>query len=370
MVVDTERDMLEEAGHTIETRVLHNPSGVGATVASLAMAPWNRASADAVLDTARRFRADVVHVHNTWFALSPSVFPTLKGAGFPVVATIHNYRLSCVNALLYRDGGPCLDCVGRLPWRGVAHRCYRGSATQSSVVAVTIATHRLRHTWDRDVDLLIVLTRFAAGILARSGIPESRMVVKPNVVRDPGLRLAPPSAGQSVLYVGRLTEEKGTLDLIDAWGRAEHSGLSLTVIGDGPMLNDVKAAASLGVRALGRVPSAEVRRHMLGARALVLPSRWFEGMPMVLLEAMAAGLPVIVPEHGDLAEIAGAGGIRFLACDVGSLASALALLEDDELVDSRGGSSRDLYVDRHQPAVGVTRLLEIYERAVGGERFG
>lgn len=366
MVVDIERAMLEEGGHTVHGHLLENPSAAGATLAALARAAWNRNAAAGVVAAARHFGADVVHVHNTWFALSPAVFPAVKAAGFPVVTTLHNYRLACVNALLYRDERPCLDCVGRLPWPGVVHRCYRESATQSSVVAVTIATHRLRHTWDRDVDLMIVLTRFAAEIVARSGIPEGRIVVKPNVVDDPGPRTRPPSTSDTVLYVGRLTEDKGILDLIAAWGKAKPAGIAMTVIGDGPLRDKVESAGAIGVTALGRLSPDEVRRHMLGARALVLPSRWFEGMPMVLLEAMAAGLPVLVPDHGDLTEIAGEGGIRFEPCDVGSLADALALLEDGRRVDRHGAAARAVYLDRHQPSRGVTRLLEIYERAGAG----
>lgn len=363
VVVDTERQLLETAGHSVETHLLDNPVGLGSSVGSLARSAWNSRGAAQVLATARGFRPDVVHVHNTWFALSPSVFPTLKDGGFPVVATIHNYRLTCVNALLYRDGGPCLDCVGRLPWPGVLHRCYRGSALQSAAVAVTIATHRARRTWQDDVSRIIVLTRFAADILSRSGVPESRIVVKPNAAADPGPRSSPPSTSDSILYVGRLTEEKGVLDLVGAWGIAKSRDLQLTMIGSGPLLDRIRLSGQPGITHLGHIPPAEVRRHMLEARALVLPSRWFEGMPMVLLEAMAAGLPVVVPDHGDLLDTAGPGGVAFEALDVDSLASALGALSDDEIVDFRGASSRSEYLSRFTPAESESILLRIYADA-------
>ncbi|MGH8952483.1 MAG: glycosyltransferase family 4 protein [Acidimicrobiia bacterium] len=359
-VVETEGRILEEAGHTVATHLMENPERLGATLGSLARAPWNTEGAREVLETARRFRPDVVHVHNTWFALSPAVFPTLKNAGFPVVATIHNFRLTCVNALLYRDGGPCMDCVGRSPWPGVQHRCYRRSAIQSGVVAVTIATHRRRRTFEKDVDRMIVLTRFAVDVLARAGVPEKLMVVKPNAVEDPGARSMPPSGARSILFVGRITEEKGVMDLVDAWGKSDRPGLDLVVIGDGPLLEDVRARAGHGVEVLGALPRTEVRRRMLGARALVLPSRWFEGMPMVLLEAMAAGLPVVVPDHGAMVEIAGSGGIPFRALDIGSLAGALDQLADDELADRLGASSRASYLDRYTPDASAKALLETY----------
>jgi glycosyltransferase involved in cell wall biosynthesis len=287
----------------------------------------------------------------------------VDASGFPVVATIHNYRLACVNALLYRDGRPCLDCVGRLPWPGVLHRCYRGSATQSAAVAVTIATHRARRTWHQDVSRIIVLTRFAAEVLIRSGIAESRIVVKPNAVADPGPRPRPPSMSDSVLFVGRFTEEKGVLDLVQSWGRARVEGLRLTMIGSGPLLDVIRASGSPGIDLPGQIPPFEVRRLMLEARALVLPSRWFEGMPMVLLEAMAAGLPVVVPAHGDLVDTAGSGGLPFQALDVDSLAGALRALSDDGTVDTMGASSRSEYLSRFTPTESASSLLRIYVEA-------
>ena len=365
-VIETERQLLKDAGHVVDRSLLDNPHGLGPSLAALAKAAWNSKAAAKVLDTSQRFRPDVIHVHNTWFALSPAVFPTLKAEGYPVVTTIHNYRLACVNALLYRDERPCMDCVGRLPWPGVLHRCYRGSAIQSGVVAVTIANHRRRGTWEHDVDRIIVLSRFAADILVRSGIQESRIVVKPNVVKDPGPRTCLPSEGDSILYVGRLAPEKGILDLLSAWRKADLPGLELLVIGDGPLLDEVRAAAGAGVNVMGRVPSDGVRRLMLGARALVLPSRWYEGMPMTLLEAMAAGLPVVVPDHGDLVEIAGSGGVPYQALGVESLANTLELLADGDLSDRRGQLSRAAYLDRFMPVGGVARLEEIYAEAVGG----
>jgi glycosyltransferase involved in cell wall biosynthesis len=316
-----------------------------------------------VLAKARAFRPDVVHVHNTWFALSPAVFPIVSHAGFPVVTTIHNYRLACVNALLYRDGHPCLDCVGRLPWPGVVHRCYRGSTLQSAAVAVTIATHRARRTWHQDVSRIIVLTRFAAEILIGSGVAESRIVVKPNAVADPGRRSSPPSASDSILFVGRFTEDKGVLDLVDAWERAKLRDLRLTMIGSGPLLDRVRDSGRPGITFLGHISPADVRQLMLQARALVLPSRWFEGMPMVLLEAMAAGLPVVVPDHGDLLDTAGSGGVPFQALDVDSLVEALQALSNDLTADSKGASSRSEYLSRFTPAESASGLFRIYNDA-------
>lgn len=345
------------------THRLANPVAPGEAAKDLIRAPWNRSAARHVAETALEFDADVVHVHNTWFALSPAVFATVRNEGFPVVATVHNYRLSCVNALHYRDGSVCEDCVGRMPWRGVIHRCYRGSASQSAVVAVTIGAHRLAGTWERDVDAVIALTSFAATRLATAGVPSERIVVKPNVVEDPGPRVNPASTSRRLLFVGRLTEDKGVTDLVDAWHEAAPLDLELLIVGDGPLWSKLQSSAQHTISMTGSIPADEVRSLMLGARALVLPSRWFEGLPMVLVEALSCGLPVVVPDHGALPEVAGEAGITFAAGDRGQLARALSSLESDSLVADKSAAALQRYRERFTPWKGLADLEEIYEMA-------
>lgn len=359
-VVAGERSLLESAGHEVAVCELANPDEAQAAMAALVKAPWNAAAARRVVRTAEEFRPDVVHVHNTWFALSPAVFGALKKAGFPTVATIHNYRLACVNAQFYRDGRICTDCAGRFPWRGVVRRCYRDSAAQSAAVAVTIGTHRLVRTWEKDVDVVVALTSFAARQLRLGGVPGERIVVKPNWVRDPGERPAPPSGSDRVLFVGRLSPEKGVEDLIAAWNAVNTDGLRLTIVGDGPLSDRVVATAGSGVEFLGRLDPVAIADLMTTSRALVLPSRWYEGLPMVLLEAMAAGMATVVPAHGALPEVAGEGGIVFPIAD---MKSALQGLRSDDEVDRLGAASRARYVSEFGPEEGLRRLEAVYHLA-------
>lgn len=361
-MVATQARLLAAAGHDVELHELENPAGSRAAATALVKAPWNSAAARSVVLAADRFRPDVVHVHNTWFALSPAVFSKLKAAGHPTVATIHNYRPACVNALFYRDGGICEDCLGRGPWRGVAHACYRDSRLQSAAVAVTIDLHRRLGTWHDHVDVVIALTQFAAGKLAVSGVPADRMVVIPNVVSDPGPRTIEPASSRTVLFVGRLTEDKGILDLIEAW-RLAGSSLQLDVLGDGPLRQRVEAMAGGTVRIYGSRSPDEVREAMLGSRALILPSRWYEGLPMVLVEAMAAGLAVVVPRHGAMAEVAGEGALVYEGADVRTLAALLSGLESAELVAGLAAASRARFEDRFTPEHAVGLLENAYQLA-------
>jgi glycosyltransferase involved in cell wall biosynthesis len=364
-VVAAEAQLLVAAGHEVVPFQVENPrSPVGAALA-LGMAPWNPTAARALRRVAEEVRPDVAHVHNTWFALSPAVLPALRRAGVPVVMTLHNYRLVCANAQLYRDGGPCEDCVGRSPWPGVRHRCYRGSATLSAPVAATIALHRWRGTWHRDVDLFLALNGFARSVLVRGGLPADRVEVKPNFTPDPGPRPQPPARARTLLYVGRLDGQKGVDVLLDAWAGAGGRRLELVVVGDGPARRGLERRGVSWVRFTGALDSPEVRALMLSARALVFPSRSYEGQPMVVLEALAAGLPVVASGLGGMPELLGPSGAGWLAeaGDPGSWVAALDHLDDDAGVDRAGRAARVLYERSFSEPVATRALVDAYRRA-------
>ena len=364
-VVDAEAKLLRTAGHEVVQFQVENPTGPAAATLALGMAPWNPAAARALRRVAKAVRPDVAHVHNTWFALSPAVLPALKRAGVPVVMTLHNYRLLCANAQLYRDGGPCEDCVGRSPWAGVRHRCYHGSGTLSTPVAVTIALHRRRGTWHRDVDLFLALNSFARSVLVRGGLPADRIQVKPNFVPDPGPRRLASAQSRTLLCIGRLVEQKGVDVLLDAWSRAGDRRFELVVVGDGPARSGLERRGVPGVRFTGRLDGPEVRALMLSARALAFPSRSYEGQPMVVLEALAAGLPVVASGLGGMPELLGPSGAGWLAeaGDPGSWAAALERLGDDGGVDRAGTAARALYERSFTERTAAQALIDAYRRA-------
>lgn len=263
--------------------------------------------------------------------------------------------------MLYRDNGICMDCVGRGPWNGVRYACYRGSRLQSIAVAVTISTQR-RWVWPTNVDVVVALTDFAADLLKLSGVPPERVMVKPNTVEDPGPRAKAPSASRLLVYAGRLTEEKGIVDLIDAWSDADRQDLKLVVAGDGPLAAQVKARPSEGIEFLGWSDPEVVADLMSQARAVILPSRWFEGLPMVVIEAAARGTPVVVPDHGALAQVVGAGGWSYPSQDRAALSDLLSRLHRED-VDTRGELARRNFEDHFSPDRGLESLESIYAAA-------
>jgi glycosyltransferase involved in cell wall biosynthesis len=364
-VVRAEAALLVSAGHEVVSHVGQNPSGLVATAASLALSPWNPLTARDVRAVAEHERPDIAHVHNTWYALSPSVLAALASAGIPVVMTLHNYRLLCVNSLLFRDGGPCEDCVGSHPWHGVWHRCYRGSALASSASAATIALNRRRGTWERFVTLYLALTGFSRDRFVAGGLPQERIWIKPQVVADPGRRVGPPSASGTILYVGRLSKEKGLSVLIEAIAGVEATDLQLLVIGDGPERRALERQAGPRVRFAGRLPPHQVREEMVKARALAFPSLCYENFSMTVAEAMAAGLPVIASDLGGTPEILGDRAGRLIAPGrVAAWTEALRQLTDAAFVDAAGAAGRQRWSQRFSPGAVLPRLEEAYHRAL------
>lgn len=325
---------------------------------------WNRSANRDLRRLFRRFRPDVVHFHNTFPLISPSAYYAARAEGIPVVQTIHNYRLVCPSATLYRDEQPCRDCVGRLiAAPAVVHGCYRGSRAASLVVAGMLATHRLLRTWTQLVHVYIAPSQFARGQLIAGGLPADRIVVKPNFINpDPGIG---PHAGDYALFVGRLAPEKGIRTLLRAWERLDAS-VPLRIVGDGPLRDEVSASADR-VDWLGHRTRDEVVNLMKEARVMIVPSEWYEGFPMVIAEAFATGLPVIGSDIGGLGELirGSAGGIAFAPGDADDLAATVRDVwsKPDEL-HALGQAARQDYEDRWTLERSYQMHLDIYQQAM------
>jgi len=368
-VVRAERAALERTGHEVAQHIEENPTARLRAAAALGGSVWNPMSARRVVDAVDAARPDVAHVHNTWFASSPSVLSALRRRRVPVVMTVHNYRLVCANSLFLRDDTPCEKCLDRGTWPAVQHRCYRGSRATSAIAAAGIAVHRKLGTWARFVDRFIVLSRFARERLVRAGLPAERLVLGSNFVEDPGPRSTTPSTSGDVLFVGRLSSEKGAHVLLDAWRTAAPRGLHLDVIGDGPDRVRLEQDAPPGVAFLGRRPAAEVMSRLLRARALVIPSVWYEGQPVTALEGLAAGVPLVLSGIGGLPEVLGGRDAGWVSAPNRSdaLARSLELLADDTVVDDRGAHARERYLEAFTPPAAVARLEAVYAAARGAD---
>lgn len=252
------------------------------------------------------FAPDVVHFHNIYHQLSPSLLDEVAERALPSVMTLHDYKLVCPVYRLYREGAPCTKCVGtRWPgWVGV-HRCSRGSTAESWLLAVESTFHRQRRSYERAIARFLCPSAFLAERMREGGLPPSRLVVLRNAPRhrpavaSPELRDAVPT----LLYAGRLSEEKG-VDLLVEAARAVPA-VQLRIAGDGPEAEALRRLAEglANVHWLGRLEAAGLDRERARAWAVVVPSRWWENAPLTVLEACAAGRPVLAADHGGLTEM-------------------------------------------------------------------
>jgi glycosyltransferase involved in cell wall biosynthesis len=304
-VVQAEAHLLRQNGHDVDLFEEDNKDITGKLVAlqTALQCVYSPAAARDMHKCIERFRPDVVHVHNFFPKLSPSIHYACNQAKIPVVQTLHNYRLLCPAATLLRDGMICEDCLGKaFPWPAVQHGCYRNSHTATAAVSNMLFVHRALGTWAHTVTQFIALTEFARQKFIAAGLPASKISVKANfVLDDPGMGAGD---GEYALFVGRLSEEKGLDMLLTAWEKL-NTKRKLKIVGDGPLAYKLKEALSKNssIEWLGWRNKQEIYNLMSHATVLVFPSIWYEGFPLVLAEAFATGLPVIASRLGAMAEL-------------------------------------------------------------------
>ena len=369
-VFAAEAQLLREAGHTVVEYVVDNRDAIGPGIGNRLKvglrSAWNPQQQDAVAAFARRERIDVGHLHNFFPLLSPAAYAGLRDAGVPVVQTLHNYRLFCGNGVFVRNGSICEECTTRGPWHAVRYGCYRGSRLQTAAWARMVSVNRRRRTWQTLVDHFLVPSEFSREVCLRGGLPAERITVKPNPVPDPG---NPQFGGQGVIYVGRLSPEKGVDILLDAWRGMR--GQRLTIVGTGP-LDDVlrqQAEGLEGVTFTGEMQREDALDLIRGAALLVSPSRCYETFGMTGAEAMALGKPVIAPQPSAIAElvIPNETGLHFESGNAEDLRSCLqTLLNAPEQCEAFGRTARERYETELTP----TRVLDILHQTYGAVGAG
>lgn len=368
----SERNLLASNGQEVELLEVDNDAIVslpGKIAASISVF-YSRAGVRILEDALARFRPDVVHVHNWFPTLSPAIFWVCRRQRLPVVQTLHNYRLLCAGGSLFRDGHVCEDCIGtRLRSPGVMHGCYRGSRLGTGVATAGMLAHWRIGTWHKAVNRFIALSQFARNKLIQGGLPAEKVVIKPNLLDlDPGFRpgkvLGEP---RYLAFVGRLTEDKGVGRLLDCWSRNPDLPL-LRIIGTGPLEERVREAAGrfANLEWLGMKYPAEVVGIMGGASALLCPSLWYEGMPRVVIEALAVGTPVLASRLGTYPEmiVEGKFGELFDSSDPEALTECVRRLSAGNTLGEMRAAARNEFEARYTAAPNFQMLQKIYQDAM------
>lgn len=378
VVVANEKHLLETHGHaaTLYARRNEEISRMGALekIRSALGMFFSIRTYREVRRSIRENRISLVHVHNTLPLIGPAVYYAAFREGVPVVQTVHNFRLLCPNALFYRDGHICEDCTKKGLHCAVKHRCYRGSRLQTVLCVLSTRLHRALKTYSRLH--YITLTDFnRQKLLALEQIPPENVSVKPNFV-EPSETIVPYAARENqVVYIGRLDALKGIRLLLEAWARYERSGggMKLIICGTGPeeaWCREYLTREKLKqVELRGFVPNSAARALMGQSKALILPTHWYEGFPMTIVEAFSAATPVICSDLGNAGSLISDGvtGFKFPADSAEQLAQTLNRLQHAESVSE---GALKTYQENFTAEANYRQLMAIYSKAMqkSGER--
>jgi len=362
-VVQNEVALLRAGGLQVELLAVHSDNiderGLRNT-AALAAAPIRHSAGVAATKAAiQRFQPDILHVHNVYPLLSPAVVHLARRYGVPVVQTIHNYRHRCMNGLLFRDGHPCMECVDAgSAGPGIRHACYRNSRPQSVAMGVGLTWHR--NTW-RNLDHYIALNEFVKAFLEGNGVPADRITVRPTYIADAGAPVE--STSSDVLFVGRLEQAKGILLLLESWSASDAQGRTLHIAGSGPAESEVRRAAAVdpSITYHGTLPRDAVQHLMDQCSLIALPSQSLEAGPLVLVEALSRGRPLVCNDVGGLRAMVGDAG---LVVEPTVQAWVKALRIDEADLSLMKVAARRRYLDRHTPEQALGASLAVYQRAL------
>ena len=377
VVFESEKRLLEQNGHEVTAYVrsnleLQNASWLDrvALAPRMIWSPQSRREFAALLDCDR---PEVVHIHNTFMVISPSIYSACSERQIPIVQTLHNFRLLCPAANFFRQGEVCEVCVDHTLLASIRHGCYRNSRGATAGVAAMLAFHRALDTWRTSVSRFIVLTAFARDKFIASGFAPEKLTVKPNFADfDPGERTG---ADDYAVFVGRLDGPKGVRVLLDAWKKLPVP-YPLQIVGDGPQRAAMEAQirnfqlSSITLR--GQLSRAQTLEVLKRARFSLVPSIWYEGFPMSVVEAFACCTPLLCSRLGALAENVehNCTGLHFNPGDAQDLALAVewAWTHASDL-QVMGRAARRKYEMAYTAKQNYAQLMHIYEQALAANAW-
>jgi glycosyltransferase involved in cell wall biosynthesis len=306
---------------------------------------------------------DLCHAHNVYHHLSPSILGLVRSRGIPLVMTLHDLKIACPAYSMLTHDGICERCKDGRLYQVVTNRCMKGSLALSALVMLESYLHLALGSYLRNVDRFLVPSRFYLHKLVEWGFPAERFEYVPNFVAAESFE-ACYAPGARFVYFGRLSPEKGVATLIRAAAEAQ---VGIDVIGTGPAENELRAlAAGRDVRFLGYLTGTKLNAAVSSARAVVVPSEWYENAPLAVLEGAALGKPLIVARIGGLPELVveGESGWAFESRSIGELAATLRRVVQlpDADVAASGMAARRRIEDEFSPQRYLERIRGVYSR--------
>lgn len=343
--------------------------GIGARLAMAAKIIYSVEAKTRMSELLEQVRPDIAHIHSVYHHISPSVIPLLRKSGIPVALTAHDLKLLCPAYTMLTGGQVCEKCCNGAVWNAVRHKCIKGSFALSSLIALESGIHRASKIYKQNVDRIVAPSRFYYRKFEQYGWPTERLAYVPNFIRVD--EFSPDfDAGDYFVFIGRLSYEKGVATLCKA---AAAAGAKLVVVGDGPLRESLQRQAKQHADSIvfpGFQSGEALRNWIRNARALVLPSEWYENAPISILEAYACGKPVIGARIGGIPELIEEGNTGWLF-DSGSVEQLSELLATitalpDQKVSEAGRAARARVERNHTPWRYLDAMLEVYDSMLRG----
>jgi glycosyltransferase involved in cell wall biosynthesis len=327
---------------------------------------WSNDTVKILKKILKENKIDIIHVHNFFPIISPSIFFAARRAKIPIVFTVHNQRLFCANGYFLRNQQICELCSTKVfNFPAIWYQCYRNSFFGSFIVALMQGVHKWFSTWNTKIDFFVALTEFSRNKLIENGIKEKLIEVKPNFVEDTFSEFN--FKGDFALFIGRLSEEKGVNILLDAWADLEFD-IPLKIIGDGNLSERVENFCKNhpSVEWLGRRSHGFVMEILSQTKVLIVPSICYEGMPRAIIEAFSLGKPVIASRIGGIENMIYEDvGYLFNPGDKNSLVKEIRrFLGEKDLLLKKSYAARNEYLNKYTPEKNFIKLMEIYQKAI------
>mgnify|MGYP006083604635 FL=1 len=369
-IVEREKNLLLENNHEVIQLIRKNNEEIKNLYDQIIVSKnltFSKKSEKIVDEKIQFNKPDIVHIHNFFPLWSPSILNSCIKNKIPVVMSIHNYRLVCANGALYRDGKICELCPKNGLQNAIFHRCYQGSLIKTLPVANLISNFKKNKIWNK-INKLIVNTEFAKKKFVSFGIPQDKLTVKANFIEESyKTNDLNNNKGDFVIYIGRLSKEKGLETLIKAWEKID---FKLKIFGDGPLKEKIKNLIinNKKIELNDFIPNHEVSKQMSKAKFLIFPSEWYEGFSITLLEAFVNRLPVLSSNIGSMQEIIenNVNGMLFKSGDVSDLIEKInKMIENPDMLKTLKDKAYEKYQILYSKKKNYETLVSIYKEVRG-----
>lgn len=359
--------LLRDKGHEVITFVRHNDDMKAMPLWRLAMqygmkTIWANDSYRELRRLIRKERPDVANFQNSFPQISPSAYYACRAEGVPSVQRLVNYRLFCANGLMARVGRVCEDCLKHGSIMGLVHGCYRNSRFFSAPIVVGQYLHQNIGTYEKIVTVFSAATEFVKAKYVEFGISPEKIFVKGNFAK---IQTKPGDIGDSIVFIGNLYEMKGTDLLMKAFDALPD--VHFHIIGSGPDEEKMRKLARKNVTMHGLLPRERAMEILRGARAFLMPSKWYEGLPLTIVEAFAMAKPVVASNLGAMSIVVehGKTGLHFDMDKPEEMIAMLRKIVDDKpLAERMGKAARSRFELKYSPEAIYRRMMEIFEIAI------